>query len=218
MKLLQSIFGILIISFAFAVAQSYPDFTVHPQIATDNIQYNSAANDYFYENNNGIMQMMISPEFMGPTFSYFTRSDNRLQYGFNAGLIPVATDNELVRDYYRANNQSRLLLVPFWFSLKIRLRTQQDEQIIPYLITGLGPTLGLDLGTSNGFINTINYMRGELGGGGYLGLGFDYLWAEEWAISADARYNVFVFDQPIGEDKEFEGFSFFIGFTRAFGL
>jgi len=218
MKLLQSIFGSLIISSVIAFAQPNPGFTIHPQIPTSDIEYHSAANNYFYENNNGMMQMMMSPDFMGPTFSYFNRSDNRIQYGFNAGIIPVATDNEIIRDYYRANAQSRLLLVPFWLSIKIRLRTQQDDRLIPYVITGMGPTLGLDLGTNNGFINTINYMRGELGGGGYLGLGFDYLWAEEWAISADARYNVFVFDQPIGEDKEFEGVSFFIGFTRAFGL
>lgn len=218
MKLLQSIFGLLIFFSLIAFSQPNPGFAIHPQIPNSDIQYHSVANDYFYENNNGMMQMMMSPDFMGPTFSYFNNSDNRLQYGFNAGIIPVATANELVRDYYRANNQSRLLLIPFWLSLKIRLRTQQNDRLIPYVITGLGPTLGLDFGANNGFINTISYMRGQIGGGGYLGLGFDYLWAEDWAISTDARYNVFVFDQPIGEDKKFDGFSFFIGFTRAFGL
>lgn len=218
MKLLQSIFGLLIISFVIAFAQPNPGFTIHPQIPTTDIEYHSFAKNYFYENNNGMMQMMMSPDFMGPTFSYFTSSDNRFQYGFNAGIIPILSDNEIVRNYYSAADQSRVLVVPFLLSLKIRLRTQQDASIVPYVITGFGPTLGLDIGANNGFVNTISYMRGELGGGGYLGLGFDYLWAEEWAISADARYNVFVFNQPIGEDKKFEGFSFFIGFTRAFGL
>ena len=60
-------------------------------------------------------------------------------------------------------------------------------------------------------------MNTYIGGGAFVGLGVDYLWAEEWAISADVRYNVIRFDAPVGSTSNFDGVSFFFGFIHAFG-
>jgi hypothetical protein len=162
------------------------------------------------------MQLMMSNEYVGSSFSFLRKTTNRFQYGINTGIIPILNENEATQHYY--HDQPRLVLIPFWLSLKIRLRTNFEDKLIPYFIGGLGPALGMDLGSNRGFIDTISYLRGEIGGGAFIGAGADYIWTEDWAISLDVRYNMFAFDHPLGEDKEFSGFSIYIGFIRAFGL
>lgn len=217
MRSLLIIIGFLLIS-TFVSAQNNPFITISSQRpAVERLEY-SLLNNNFYENNNGSMQFMVADEYFGTSLSYFKKTANRFQYGLNAGIIPMVSNYHATQQFSKDNEQSRLLLFPFWLSLKIRLRTNLEDKLIPYLIGGLGPTLGLDLGSNNGFIDTISYLRGQIGGGGFAGVGFDYLWAEDWAISMDVRYNIFAFNHPLGEDKEFSGFSFYIGFVRAFGL
>lgn len=217
MKGLPTIIGFLLIS-TFVIAQNNPFITISPQRPIEERLEYSLLENNFYNNNNGSMQFMVADEYFGTSFSYFKRTTNRFQYGLNGGIIPMISNYHATQQLYKDNEQNRLLLLPFWLSLKIRLRTNLEDKMIPYLIGGFGPTLGLNLGSNNGFIDTISYLRGQIGGGGYAGVGVDYLWAEDWAISMDVRYNVFAFDHPLGEDKEFSGFSFYIGFVRAFGL
>lgn len=170
----------------------------------------------FYTNNNGAMHLLMSNEYVGTSFSYFPKTHNRLHYGLTVGIIPMYRNN-VSSDYYLRENDNKLLLVPFLLSMKIYLRTDYDDRLIPYIIGGLGPILGLDFGPYNRFFDSMTHLNGALGGGGYVGLGFDYLWAEDWAFSMDVRYNLYVFDQPVGDDRKFSGFSFFLGFARAFG-
>jgi hypothetical protein len=171
----------------------------------------------FYGNNNGAMHLLISNEYVGTSFSYFPRTENRLQYGLNVGIIPMSKSNSS-SDYYLREDNNKLLLIPFLLSIKIHLRTGYDDRLIPYVIGGFGPILGLDFGSYNRFFDSMTHFNGALGGGGYAGLGLDYLWAEDWAFSMEVRYNLFAFDHPIGNNREFSGFSFFVGFARAFGL
>ena len=179
---------------------------------------NSFATTDFYGNNNGAVHLLMSNEYVGSSLSYFPKTNTRLQYGMNVGIIPMVKNNNTPSDYYLRGNEDRLLLIPFMLSLKIRLKTSYDDKLIPYIIGGLGPTLGLDLGPYNRFFDSIAHLNGELGGGGYVGFGIDYLWAEDWAFSTDIRYNLYMFDHPVGDEREFSGFSFFVGFARAFGL
>lgn len=218
MKITMKIIGFAGLCFSLASAQDNPAFGTMPQNSIEQSQYFPASDHRFYESDNGLTQMMISNDYLGSSFSYFRRSDNKVQLGFNAGIISIAEENNEGSDYYRADEQYSLFLIPFWLSIKVRLTANQDGQLIPYATGGLGPTLGLDFGQNRGFVSSINNVIGQLGGGGYLGLGFDYLWAEEWAISTEVRYNIFVFEHPLGGDRRFDGFSFFIGFGRAFGM
>lgn len=218
MKYNNIIFLLVTFSLSSIIAQSKSDLTIRPQNpALRGMQYSHLTND-FYENNTGSMQLMVANEYVGSSISYFGETDNRFQFGLNAGIVPIVKNDVYSSEYYSQDEQYRLLLIPFWLTLKVRLRNNYNDKLIPYFIGGLGPTLGLDFGTNSGFMDSITYLRGQIGGGGYLGAGFDYLWAEEWAISMDVRYNIFAFDHPLGEDKEFSGFSIFVGFLRAFGL
>lgn len=218
MKTISIFIGLIIMFFSIVNAQDNPFIEIRPNKPNKQSLRYSSLDNYFYNNNNGSMQLMMSNEYVGSSFSYLRKTTNRFQYGLNSGIIPMVSNYHATQQYYKGNEQNRLLLFPFWLSLKIRLRTNLEDILIPYFIGGLGPTLGLDLGSNNGFIDTISYLRGEIGGGAFIGMGADYLWAEDWAISLDVRYNIFVFDHPLGEDKEFSGFSFYIGFIRAFGL
>jgi len=220
MKCLQITLMFITLSFLAVYSQPNPISTFTPKkIKNHNLpkEYSFSSNN-FYGNNNGTVHLLVSNEYVGSSFSYFPRTTNRLQYGLNVGIIPILKNKNNTSNYYLRGDEERLLLVPFWLSVKIRLRTNYDDRLIPYLIGGFGPTLGLDFGPYSGFFDSITHLRGELGGGGYVGFGIDYLWTEDWAFSMDARYNLFVFDHPVGKDKEFSGFSFFIGFARAFGL
>lgn len=209
---------LVILSFSIVNAQNNPFVELRPlKTSSQRLRY-LLPDNYFYNNNNGTMQLMMSNDYVGSSFSYFRKTANRFQYGLNVGIIPMASNYQTAQQYYEENEQNKLLLFPFWLSLKIRVRTNLEDKLIPYFIGGLGPTLGLDLGSNNGFIDTISYLRGEIGGGAFIGAGADYLWTDEWAISMDVRYNVFVFDHPLGDDKKFSGFSIYLGFIRAFGL
>lgn len=217
MKCLQITLVLISLSFVAAYSQPNPISTFTPKtIENPNLleEYSFSSVD-FYGHHNGTMHLLVSNDYVGSSFSYFPSTTNRLQYGLNAGIIPIVQNGNST---YLRGEENRSLLIPLWFSVKIRLRTGYDDKLIPYFIGGLGPTLGLNFGPYGGFFNSINHLNGELGGGGYMGLGVDYLWAEDWAFSMDVRYNLFVFDQPVGKDKEFSGFSFFIGFARAFGF
>lgn len=216
MKTILILLGLILVSHSILNAQENPFIEFKPQ-KPDNERFGySYLNNNFYDHNNGSMQLMLSNEYVGSSFSFFKKTTNQFQYGLNSGIIPIFNDYSENQPNY--SNQSRLLLIPVWLSLKIRLKTNLKDNLIPYFIGGLGPALGLDLGSNMGFIDTISYLRGELGGGAFIGAGVDYIWTEDWAISLDVRYNMFSFDHPLGGDKEFSGFSVFIGFIRAFGL
>jgi hypothetical protein len=216
MKTILILLGPILVSHSILNAQENPFIEFRSQ-KPDNEKFRySYLNNNFYDHNNGSTQLMMSNDYVGSSFSFFKKTTNRFQYGLNSGIIPILNDYPENQPNY--SNQSRLLLIPFWLSLKIRLRTNLDNKLIPYFIGGLGPTLGLDLRSNMGFIDTISYLRSELGGGAFIGAGVDYIWTDDWAISLDVRYNIFAFDHPLGEDKEFSGFSVYIGFIRAFGL
>lgn len=195
-----------------------PAFTPEKIQNQNNIKEYSFSSKDFYGNNNGTVHLLMSNKYVGSSLAYFPKTANRLQYGLNAGIIPIVTNKNATSNYYLREDEDRLLLIPFWLSVKIRLRTSYDYKLIPYVIGGIGPTLGLDFGPYSGFLDSMTHLSGQLGGGGYVGFGIDYLWAEDWAFSVDVRYNLFLFDHPVGEGKEFSGFSFFVGFARAFGL
>jgi outer membrane protein W len=132
--------------------------------------------------------------------------------------MSIATRDDQLTAFYHSPVQSSALLFPLWFSLKFRLSDRSNSKFSPYIITGVGPTLALRFHNGSSFISSLTEFSTEWGGGGYFGAGFDYLWGGEWAISADVRYNVIRFDNPVGLDSDYSGFSFAVGFTRAFGL
>lgn len=218
MKVITGMLVVALLCTCLAVAQEGSPFGIKPQNSVEQIHYFRAPDQQFYENDNGITQMLFSNDYIGSSFSYFRRSPNRLQLGLNAGIISIPVETDRVAEYQRASEGYSVFMIPFWLSLKVRLTANQDDQLIPYLSGGIGPTLGLDFGQHRGFAASMRNVIGQLGGGGYFGAGFDYLWAEEWAISTEVRYNIFVFEHPLGGDERYDGFSFFIGFGRAFGL
>lgn len=176
----------------------------------------SGWNDFYQHN--GMMHLHAGSEYVGSSIAYFTRGSSRLMLGLNIDLLPISTTPNYVRHYYDSSIPTRSsVLVPVWFSMKLRLTTNNNHRIAPYLIAGAGPTLGLQFNGSSDVFDSITQVNSEIGGGGFAGAGFDYRWADDWAISSDIRYNVIRLSNPIGNSDNYDGLSFYVGFVRAFG-
>jgi hypothetical protein len=192
---------------------------IHPQPASTGFSlYKPASNWRQFDNHSGLMQFHAGSNFFGSSLAYFTRGESKLLYGVNLNVFSVSANDDYLTSFYRSPVQTSALLFPFWFTLKFRLSDRSSSNFSPYIITGLGPTLALRFNNGSNFISALSEFNTVWGGGGYLGAGFDYLWAGEWAISADIRYNVIRFDNPVGLNRDYSGFSFAVGFLRAFGL
>lgn len=192
---------------------------VHPQPVSGGFPLDhSPSNWRQFDEHSGMMQFHAGSDFLGSSLAYFTRGEGKLLYGINLDVMSVAARDDQLTSFYRSPVQSSALLFPVWFSLKFRLSDRSGSNFSPYMITGVGPTLALRFHNGSNFISSLTEFNTEWGGGGYFGAGFDYLWGGEWAISADVRYNVIRFDNPVGLDRDYSGFSFAVGFIRAFGL
>jgi hypothetical protein len=204
MKNVVSVFLVVVLA-GFVFGQDLSP-AIHPQPASAGFSLHKPASNWRqFDNHSGLMQFHAGSNFFGSSLAYFTRGESKLLYGVNLNVFSVSASD----DY---------LTSPFWFTLKFRLSDRSSSNFSPYIITGLGPTLALRFNNGSNFISALSEFNTVWGGGGYLGAGFDYLWAGEWAISADIRYNVIRFDNPVGLNRDYSGFSFAVGFLRAFGL
>ncbi len=170
----------------------------------------------FYKKN-FLGKIQYANNYEGISTSLFRSGNNRMVWGFSAQLNRIITSNQNTRELYRnLQPNSQALFLPFLLNLKFHLVDQAEiGSVVPYLIAGFGPTMGLYFPQGNNFFNTLGTISAEIGGGGFIGAGIDYLWQEEWALSFDVRYNFFRFLHPLGENQEYKGASFFIGFSRA---
>ncbi len=210
---------ILLISSALFAQGEHPlQRLTHPQSPSTPVPafYHGSKYDRFYTRT-GIMHLQAGEDFIGSSVAYFRKGNNRFLYGMNLSFLTVDTGQRLLNGYSSGTIGETGYLIPFWLSLKIRLKTGDTGNITPFILTGLGPTLGLKLHQASGFINSLSHLEAELGGGAFLGAGVDYIWNEEWAFSADIRYNYVRFNNPLGLSDEYRGLSFAIGFVRAFG-
>ncbi len=171
----------------------------------------------FYERT-GQMHVNFGAGYVGSSLAYFVRGKRRLLYGANLNVLSVSTGHHRSRAYGGAVVSRQALLVPFWFTFKWRLRESAYGRFSPYVIGGLGPVLFVQVPEGRNILNSLTRMFGNLGGGAFLGIGLDYLWAEDWAFSADVRYNYFRVNHPTGLQSDNSGLSLFVGLTRAFGL
>ncbi|GEM_PF-3126105 len=190
----------------------------HPQspAITNPAFYHISQYDRFYSRT-GVMHLQAGEDFLGSSLAYFRKGSNRLLYGMNLSVLTVNTGQRLLDGYASGTIGTTGYIIPFWLSLKIRINPRSPGNITPYIITGLGPTLGLNLHEASGFINSLSHLEAELGGGAFLGAGVDYIWNEDWAFSVDIRYNYVRFNNPLGLSDEYRGLSFSLGFVRAFG-
>ena len=172
-----------------------------------------------FDQQNGKVQFVAGAGYFGSTISYFRKGTGRLMYGFNMDILPISTGVNAANDYFGAGlpgiSQTSLLM-PFWFSMKMRLTNRPASSISPYVIAGLGPAIGLRMENQQSFWDSISSINADLGGGGFAGIGVDYLWADEWAISADVRYMALDFDSPLRFSEDYSGLTFALGFVRAF--
>lgn len=219
MKHVFSFFLMLLFSASFFAQGEHPfrKPMTGPTLSQQNAQfYPGSRSDQFYHRN-GIMRLQVGDEFIGSSVAFFTRGSNRFQYGMNMNMFTVSTGQRLLDDYYRTTVSESALLIPFWLSLKIRLHSGDSGNLYPYIITGLGPALGLKFNNASGVLNSLTHIETEFGGGAFVGIGMDYIWSEDWAFSADVRYNYVRFNNPLGLSDEYKGVSFAVGFIRAFG-
>ena len=186
--------------------QWFPDRTHDP---------NQLRWDDFYEQN-GTGRINMGAGYVGSSVAYFQKGSGRLLYGLNIDLLAVETVRELLPNRFVPVYRETALIVPLWLTLKIRLLQQPHSTLSPYLISGIGPTWGLRIHNDGDFFDALGSIQGQIGAGGFVGAGIDYLWAEDWALSMDVRYNVIRFDNPLGLEESYDGFSFSIGFMRAF--
>jgi len=216
MKYLSAFFLMFCLSgMAFGQDQSP---AVHPQPASITyVPYQPAANWQEFDQHSGMMQLHAGSEFFGSSLAYFTRGSERALYGLNLNIMSIAATNDQLTGSYRSPVQSSALLFPLWFTFKFRLYNNSNSKVSPYIVTGAGPAVALRFNNGSDFFSALSEFSTEWGGGGFIGAGFDYLWAGEWAISADVRYNVIRFDNPAGLNSDYSGFSFAVGFIRAFG-
>ncbi len=178
----------------------------------------AGANWQEFDRQGGRMQFQAGANYTGGTIGYLHGGSAGIIYSLAIDVLPVAEPANQLQGAYNPALRYASFLVPFWFSIKFRLTHNNTAKISPYIITGMGPTLGIRLNPNRSFLNSFSNIETAWGGGGFAGAGFDYLWAEEWALSFDIRYNVIYLNSPIGSQDNYSGFSFAIGFMRAFGF
>ncbi len=217
MKNLQVIIFLVMLTALMWAQPHSPRARMEPSTVMYKIHEPATSWDKFYRHN-GMMHLNFGSRYMGSSMAYLTRGGNsQFLYGMNLDIISVATTNELTTQYLNSSISETALLIPFWFTLKVRLTNNPSNKITPYAITGIGPILGLRFDHGHSFINSLTHLRSGFGGGGFIGIGADYLWSAKWAFSADIRYNVIRLDEPLGINDNYDGLSFFVGFVRAFG-
>ncbi|HQU72382.1 MAG TPA: OmpW family outer membrane protein [Calditrichia bacterium] len=171
--------------------------------------------DQFYHGA-GSMQMVAGSDYLGTSLSLLRHGASRMVYSLNLDFLPVQVLPNALAFYDTPQRPySTAMVMPIWMSVKVRL-SNSSSVVTPYMIAGAGPALGLRFSGTTGWTNTISQVDGQWGGGAYLGAGLDYLWAGEWGLSADIRYNVLRFDSQVGTSDQYDGFSFSFGFVRAF--
>ncbi len=173
-----------------------------------------------YENfyrETGNAELQFAPGYTGISATFLRLRQRQLAIGFAVQFNSVVSTNRSVRDAYsKIQPTGQSMFIPFLFNIKLHLTANASVQsIVPYVTAGLGPALGLYIPYGNNFFSTLGSISGQIGGGGFAGVGLDYHWQDEWAVSFDVRYNIFRFEQPVGLDKDYEGTSFFIGISRA---
>ncbi|GAB4368418.1 MAG: hypothetical protein Kow0042_09580 [Calditrichia bacterium] len=167
-------------------------------------------------------QNVVSHFHYGLNYSGFSAAlthmrTHRMMYGFSLQLNQIYSNNANVSQLNNiTQTEGSSLFLPILFNIKYHLVSNPASgNFIPYIIAGFGPALGLYFPYGQNFFHNLSSVAGRIGGGAYVGLGVDYLWQDEWAFSFDVRYNLFHFTHPLGEDKRYEGVSFFLGFSRA---
>ncbi len=217
----MKVFGIaaLIMMFSFGLMAQYP-------LPTTDVQGNSALQGTYdisnrvsdFYNQNGMMRVQAGNSYMGTSLAYMMTGSGKFMYGLNVDMVWSNSGvNRLDNGVFYQTFDQTALLVPAWLSFKYRFGSVYNQEITPYAIGGAGPTFGFAFDRGDDFFNSLSNANAYIGGGAFVGLGVDYLWAEEWAISADVRYNVIRFDAPVGSNSNFDGVSFFFGFIHAFG-
>lgn len=188
----------------------YPD---HPSRLT-------APSKNFFRNfyrKSGNARIVLGTDYEGISGSLIRLKRQRVSAGFSLQMNRIYRTNQSARDSYRQLQPAgSYYLIPFLLNIKVYFTNRAAiGDFVPYLIAGFGPALGLYMPAGHNFFNTLDAISGQIGGGGFLGIGTDYFWAEEWAISLDVRYNFFTFQHPLGENRDYKGISFFIGFSKA---
>ncbi len=160
---------------------------------------------------------LANPDYTGVSASLFQLKGNRSSVGFSMQFNHILTSNASSRQAYAdLQPQSQYFFIPFLLNIKLHpLNRANSGNITPYLVAGFGPALGFYWPMENNFFRTLGAISGEIGGGGYAGLGVDYFWKEEWALSFEVRYSIFRFAHPLGEDQEYRGVTFLAGFSKA---
>jgi hypothetical protein len=174
----------------------------------------SHSQNFYRKNFNANFQ--VGPDYTGISASLIQLRNNQLSLGFSIQMNQIVSTNQDIRDRYRALQPTgQYFFVPLLLNIKLHLyQNAEIHDFSPYLITGLGPAFGLYVPYGN-FFNNLTTISSEIGGGGFIGAGVDYFWQEEWALSFDVRYNIFMFAQPLGDDQDYRGVSFFVGFSKA---
>lgn len=170
-----------------------------------------------FDRRSGLMTFEGGSDFLGSSMAFNLKGDGRFIYGIRLNVLAVPSANRILQDQFNTPYSETSLLLPVWFTLKFRLLNSPYSKISPYVSTGAGPTFGFRFNSRNRLSDTFSGVDSYLGAGGYVGGGFDYLWAEKWALSLEARYHVYRLDSPRGLNDGYEGFSFAVGFVKAFG-
>jgi hypothetical protein len=162
-------------------------------------------------------RILISPDYTGLSGSLLSLKNRRYSMGLAMQFNQLITTNQRVRQTYRELQPGgQYYFIPILLNIKIHLNQNADlHDFAPYIIGGLGPALGLYIPSGGNFFNNLSAISNEIGAGGFAGVGVDYFWKEEWALSLDVRYHLFRFSQPFGENREYRGVTFFFGFTKA---
>ena len=189
---------------------SYDNFTTCNQYSKSSYYHN-----FYRKIING--RVLVGSNYSGFSGSIIRMQRERIAFGFALQFNNIYNSNQPFRELYKElHPQDQYFFIPFLLNIKLHLNHDASlGDVVPYLIVGFGPALGLYLPYGNNFFNTLSRISGQIGGGGFGGIGVDYLWQEAWAISFDIRYNFYRFFQPLGLDQEYKGVSFFIGFSRS---
>jgi len=189
-----------------------PRQTIYPK---QSITHFSHYKNFYRKNLNA--KLLFSPDYEGISTTWARLRTDRTSLGISMEVNQLLVSNQPEREFIRNwSPKGQYFFIPLLLNVKFHLYQNANmNDFVPYIIAGLGPALGLYIPYGYGFFKNLGRISSEIGGGGFIGMGVDYLWQEQWALSFDLRYNLFHFSHPLGENQEYKGLSIFFGFTRA---
>lgn len=160
----------------------------------------------------------------GATYSTMPVLEGYFQKGLDRHIAIESSVGIWRRGVKTSSGENNSILVPILTSLKLFPTTGPDQQLEPFIMAGVGFTIGVNSGSGAGtgglpFLGGGSTSSGTLmiaGIGGKGGVGFEYRFSQAFGINGSVGYQYVYFGDPVGGDQTYKGVQGFGGLTYRF--